>query len=94
LFPKLRRQDFWAWFTETGRHVGFVSPTLLIMIVALGDDPAVADQALAAYVRARAPKRLVTLPSGHFDAYVAGFDVALRAASEWFVRHLMNGLGH
>ena len=73
---------------EPGSYVGFVSPTPLMMVVALGDHLTVADQALAAYERALAPKRLVTLPSGHFDAYVAGFDAASRAATEWFVQHL------
>jgi hypothetical protein len=43
--------------------------------------------ALAAYEQ---PKRLVTLPSGHFDAYVAGFEVAWGAATEWFVQHLIS----
>jgi uncharacterized protein len=73
---------------EPGSYVGFISPTPLMMVVALGDHLTVADQALAAYERALAPKRLVTLPSGHFDAYVAGFDAASRAATEWFVQHL------
>ena len=73
---------------EPGSYVGFISPTPLMMVVALGDHLTVADQALAAYERALASKRLVTLPSGHFDAYVAGFDAASRAATEWFVHHL------
>jgi pimeloyl-ACP methyl ester carboxylesterase len=49
--------------------------------IELGDHLTVADQALAAYERALEPKRLVTLPSGHFDAYVAGFEVASGAAT-------------
>jgi fermentation-respiration switch protein FrsA (DUF1100 family) len=73
---------------EPGAYIGFVSPTPLMMIVALGDHLTVADEALAAYERALAPKRLVTLPSGHFDAYVAGFSTASQAATDWFVQHL------
>jgi uncharacterized protein len=73
---------------EPGGYVGFISPTPLMMVVALGDHLTVADQALAAYERALAPKRLVTLPAGHFDAYVAGFEAASRPATEWFVQHL------
>jgi fermentation-respiration switch protein FrsA (DUF1100 family) len=73
---------------EPGSYVGFISPTPLLMIVALGDHLTVADLAVAAYERALAPKLLVTLPSGHFDAYVAGFDSASRAATDWFVQHL------
>ena len=76
---------------EPGTYVGFISPTPLMMVVALGDHLTVADQALAAYERALAPKRLVTLPSGHFDAYVAGFEAASSAATEWFVEHLISG---
>jgi uncharacterized protein len=73
---------------EPGSYVGFISPTPLLMIVALGDHLTVADLAVAAYERALAPKLLVTLPSGHFDAYVAGFDSASHAATDWFVQHL------
>lgn len=51
------------------------------MVVALGDVLTAADLALAAYERALAPKRLVTLAGGHFDAYVADFE-AVRTAVE------------
>jgi fermentation-respiration switch protein FrsA (DUF1100 family) len=73
---------------EPGSYISFISPTPLMMIVALGDHLTVSDLAVAGYERALAPKRLVTLPSGHFDAYVAGFDAASRAATEWFTEHL------
>jgi fermentation-respiration switch protein FrsA (DUF1100 family) len=75
---------------EPGSYVGFVSPTPLLMVVALGDHLTVADQALAAYERALAPKRLVTLQGGHFDAYVAGFPAASQSATDWFVQHLVS----
>jgi uncharacterized protein len=65
-----------------------VSPTPLLLVVALKDHLTVADEALAAYEEALEPKRLVTLAGGHFDAYVADFDKASRAASDWFVQHL------
>lgn len=73
---------------EPGAYVGFISPTPLLMVVALGDHLTVADQALRAYERALEPKRLVTLPGGHFDAYVDGFVAASRPARDWFVQHL------
>ena len=73
---------------EPGSYISFISPTPLMMVVALGDHLTVADQALAAYECALEPKRLVTLPSGHFDAYVAGFDAASGAATKWFAQHL------
>ena len=73
---------------EPGSYVGFISPTPLLMVVALGDVLTVADLALAAYQRALQPKRLVTLPGGHFDAYVRDFDAASKPAVEWFTQHL------
>ena len=50
----------------------------------------VADEALAAYNLALEPKKLVLVPGGHFDAYVAGFAVASTAARDWFVHHLQS----
>ena len=73
---------------EPGSYVSFISPTPLLMVVALGDVLTVADLALAAYERALAPKQLVTLAGGHFDAYVDDFETASKAAVEWFTRHL------
>ena len=73
---------------EPGAYIEFVSPTPLLLVVALGDHLTVADEALAAYERARHPKRLVTLKGGHFDAYVADFEAASSAARDWFVEHL------
>src|SRR3546814_5438661 len=67
---------------EPGAYLGFVSPTPLLMVVALRDHLTVADAALAAYERALEPKRLVTLPGGHFDAYVADFDRSEEHTSE------------
>src|ERR1700760_674571 len=74
---------------EPGSYVGFISPTPLMMVVALGDVLTVADLALAAYERALEPKRLVTLPGGHFDAYVKDFEASAGPATEWFTQHLL-----
>ncbi len=73
---------------EPGSYVAQISPTPLLMVVALGDHLTVADLALEAYGRALHPKRLVTLSGGHFDAYVADFDQAEPPATRWFVEHL------
>jgi fermentation-respiration switch protein FrsA (DUF1100 family) len=73
---------------EPGDYIGFVSPTPLLMVVALQDHLTVADEALAAYKRALEPKQLVPLKGGHFDAYVADFDRSSTAASQWFSQHL------
>ena len=74
---------------EPGAHISHISPTPLMMVVALQDHLTVADEALAAYERALEPKRLVMLPGGHFDAYVHDFDRSARPAAEWFREHLL-----
>ena len=73
---------------EPGSYIAFVSPTPLLLVVALGDHLTVADEALAAYERALQPKKLVTLKGGHFDAYVADFKGASEPAVAWFREHL------
>jgi hypothetical protein len=74
---------------EPGVYAAFVSPTPLMMVVALGDVLTVADLALGAYERALQPKRLVTLTGGHFDAYVNDFEASAGPAAEWFTQHLL-----
>ncbi|MFE7762604.1 hypothetical protein [Streptomyces sp. NPDC057438] len=48
------------------------------------------DPQLGAYARAREPKRLLTVPAGHFDAYKArpAFDRVAGAAAEFFAERL------
>jgi len=77
------------WEYEPGAYLPYVSPTPFCMIVARGDWLTICDLAIEAYESAREPKKLVILPGGHFDAYVAGFDSASGAATDWFVQHLM-----
>ncbi|ABM95839.1 alpha/beta hydrolase [Methylibium petroleiphilum] len=74
---------------EPGAHIAYISPTPLLMIVALQDHLTVADEALAAYERALEPKKLVLLKGGHFDAYVQDFHIAGTAVSDWFRQHLV-----
>jgi fermentation-respiration switch protein FrsA (DUF1100 family) len=73
---------------EPGVYIDRISPTPLLMVVGATDHLTVADEALAAFNRALEPKRLVLLPGGHFDAYVACFDTAAGEAANWFVEHL------
>jgi fermentation-respiration switch protein FrsA (DUF1100 family) len=73
---------------EPGAYIGYVSPTPLLLVVALGDHLTVVDEALAAYEQALQPKKLIALKGGHFDAYVADFATASAAARDWFVEHL------
>jgi len=83
----LRSLDHFLGY-EPGIYIRDVSPTPLLMIVALQDHLTVADESLAAYEQALQPKRLVTLKGGHFGAYVDEFDVAGGSARDWFVEHL------
>lgn len=73
---------------EPGVWIARVSPTPLLLIVALHDTITVTDLALAAYEDALEPKRLVTIRGGHFDPYVARFPAASAAAVQWFQEHL------
>jgi uncharacterized protein len=73
---------------EPGTWISRVSPTPLLMIVALHDTITVTDLALGAYERALQPKKLVIIAGGHFDPYLKQFDVAGGAACNWFAEHL------
>jgi uncharacterized protein len=73
---------------EPGAYIGLISPTPLLMLVAVGDHLTVSDLAIAAYERACEPKKLVIMPGGHFDAYVAGFEQSAGPACAWFGTHL------
>jgi uncharacterized protein len=73
---------------EPGQWVSRVSPTPLLMIIALNDTITLADTGLAAYERALQPKKLVTIPGGHFDAYYSRFETSSGAARDWFLDHL------
>ncbi|MDN5873093.1 MAG: alpha/beta hydrolase [Sinobacteraceae bacterium] len=73
---------------EPGIYAPQISPTPLLMVVAIGDHLAVADLALKTFESALEPKKLVMVEGGHFEAYVEGFDVAGHAARDWFVQHL------
>jgi fermentation-respiration switch protein FrsA (DUF1100 family) len=73
---------------EPGNWVARVSPTPLLMVVAMSDTITVTDLALAAYERALQPKRLVTIPGGHFDPYLSQFTQASTAAVDWFRQHI------
>lgn len=74
---------------EPGSYIARISPTPLMLVVAVNDTLTVADLAITAFNEALEPKRLVLLDGGHFDAYVKDFETAANSASDWFVTHLM-----
>ena len=72
-----------------GSYIAQISPTPLLMIVADKDVVTPYALALDAYERAREPKQLIVTHGGHFDAYTGpGFDEAVAAARDHFVKHL------
>jgi uncharacterized protein len=75
---------------EPGQFLKFVAPTPLLMVVA-EDDTVVtpAEWAKEAFETAAEPKRLVTVPGGHFDVYTGRpFELSSGAARDWFLEHL------
>jgi cephalosporin-C deacetylase-like acetyl esterase len=73
---------------EPGQWIARVSPTPLLMVVAMRDTITLTDLELAAYERALQPKRLVTIEGGHFDPYLSQIRVSSGAAVEWFKQYL------
>jgi hypothetical protein len=73
---------------EPGAWIARVSPTPLLMIVALADHITLTDLQLRAYEQALEPKKLVTIGGGHFDPYVRQFAAASNTAVSWFHQHL------
>ncbi|MDQ0504172.1 alpha/beta hydrolase [Xanthobacter agilis] len=73
---------------EPGIYITRISPTPFLMIVAEKDVLTATDLCLSAYQQALPPKRLVTIPGGHFDPYVRQFDRTSGAARDWFAEHL------
>ena len=73
---------------EPGVWLPRVSPTPILMIVAMNDTIAATDLALEAYEHALEPKQLVTIPGGHFEPYLSQFPASSGAAVSFFQRHL------
>lgn len=73
---------------EPGMWIERISPRPLLFIVPTGDVLTPAEDALAAYQRALEPKRLVTVPGGHYSVYEEQFSVTSGEAIAWFQQHL------
>jgi fermentation-respiration switch protein FrsA (DUF1100 family) len=69
-------------------YIWQISPTPLLLLPAQNDVLTPTHLAIAAFEKAREPKRLEILPGGHFDAYVEGFEASSNPALAWFVQHL------
>lgn len=74
---------------EPGAYIADIAPTPLMMVVAAQDHLTVADLTLEYFERARHPKELLVLPTGHFDAYTGdAFRTSAPAQLRWFRTHL------
>ena len=66
-------------------YIDLISPTPLLLIVALRDSLSPAEITFAVYEKALPPKRLVTLPIDHFDIYTDPWLArSAQAAADWF----------
>ncbi len=83
----LRSLEFYSEY-EPGSFVERIAPTPLLMVVGDSDAVCPTDLTLAAFNRAREPKRLELYPGGHFSAYTDQFERASNAAAQWFTEHL------
>ena len=83
----LRSQELYASY-EPGIHIARIAPTPLLVISMTEDTVTPTDEILAAYERAREPKRLLLRPGGHFDVYGIHREAAIGAARDWFTEHL------
>lgn len=76
---------------DNAKFVPWISPTPLLMVVALNDELAPPDLSLSAFETALEPKKLVLLPGNHFDPYGPEFTLTSNEARDWFTRHLIVG---
>jgi fermentation-respiration switch protein FrsA (DUF1100 family) len=84
----LRSWEYYAEYSPVD-VIERISPTPLLMIIALDDKMTPAEDALAAYNRAVEPKKLLTVPGGHYAVYEGdGYTRAASAAADWFRQHL------
>ena len=83
----LRSVEMFAEYNPVA-YVPYISPTPLLMLPAVNDVLTPTELAIAAYEKAREPKRIEIPPGGHFDAYVEGFEASSVSARDWFLKHL------
>ena len=83
------RSTLKAQMYDPGVWSEHICPTPLLMVVGTQDTVTPADLALTAFERAGHPKKLITYPGGHFDAYLEHFETTSGAAEAWFTEHLI-----
>ncbi|MFD9669122.1 alpha/beta hydrolase [Rhodococcus sp. NPDC059968] len=76
---------------EPAGWIPHLSPKPWLMIVGREDNCTFPEIQLEAYASAREPKKVVIHPGGHFQTYTKHFEQTSRAATEWFVEHMLGG---
>ena len=93
-FSKTFRNEVTLRATEYSRmyepdiYVSRISPTPIMYIVALNDNVTPTDLCLKAYEKTLEPKALEIIPGGHFSPYIEHFQIACKAAVDWFLKYL------
>ncbi|MGX1196070.1 alpha/beta hydrolase [Parvibaculum sp. MBR-TMA-1.3b-4.2] len=74
---------------EPGVYVPRISPTPLLLIAATGDHLTPYDLTAKAYEEALEPKKFLSIPCKHFEAYTGeNFKMSAPVQREWFKTHL------
>ncbi|MFV0253731.1 MAG: alpha/beta hydrolase [Beutenbergiaceae bacterium] len=74
---------------QPGAYLRLIAPTPLLMCVAENDVLTPTKIAIDGFATAYEPKQLVVLPGGHFDAYVAGYEISSTTQLRFFDENLM-----
>lgn len=93
--PNARNEIMLASLEQVLQHapalsIDRIAPTPLLMLLAEDDRVVPSSHIREAFARAGDPKRLVTLPGGHYDVYAAGpaRERAIAEATSWFETYL------
>ena len=74
---------------EPGIYVSRISPTPLLLVAALDDHLTPYDLTARAFEEALEPKKFLSLPCGHFEAYTGDiFKMSAPVQREWFKTYL------
>jgi uncharacterized protein len=73
---------------EPANWLPYVSPKPLLMIIGEDDRCTFTEVQRDVYNSAGEPKKLVSYPGGHFDAYLEFFAQTGPPARDWFLEHL------
>lgn len=86
-FVTLRSLDLMRSY-EPIAFVPRIAPTPLLMVIAENDVQTPVEWQREAFVLAGDPKKLVTLPGGHYDPYMGHLAASIEASVGWFREHL------